>query len=147
MPDYHLVAGVLIEKNGEYVLVQEGKEHVRGQWNIPAGSIEENEDPKEAAKREALEEAGVEAELEGLAGVFFDQSDYLDATVNVIVFYTQIPGNYVLKPEEGEEILEIGAFTKEDIREMNLRTPFILDAIENVEKGETKSLETVKDYR
>lgn len=147
MPDYHLVAGNLIEKNGEYVLVQEGKEHVRGQWNVPAGSIEEGEDPKEAAKREALEEAGVEAELEGLAGVFFDDSDYLDATVIVIVFYTQISGNYVLKPEECEEILETGAFTKEEIGEMNLRTPFIMDAIENVEKGETEGLEAVKDYR
>ena len=147
MPDYHLVAGVLIEKDNEYVLVQEGKENVRGQWNIPAGSIEEGEDPKEAAKREALEETGLEAELEGLTGVFFDDSDYLDATVIIIVFYTQIPGKYVLKPEEGEEILETGAFTKEEIKEKDLRTPFILDAIENVQNNRTEGLETVKDYR
>lgn len=147
MPDYHLVSGVLIEKGEKYVLVQEGKEHVRGQWNIPAGSIEEGEDPQEAAKREALEEAGVEAELEGLTGVFFDDSDYLEATVIVIVFHAEVSGNYVLKPEEGEEILETGAFTKEEIQEMHLRTPFILDAIENVENGETEDLETVRDYR
>lgn len=147
MPDYHLVAGVLIEKEKDYVLVQEGKEHVRGQWNIPAGSIEEGEDPKDAAKRETLEEAGVEAELEGLAGVFFDESDYLDATVIVIVFHSEIPGNYVLKPEEGEEILETGAFTKEEIKEKDLRTPFILDAIENVQNNRTEGLKAVKDYR
>lgn len=147
MPDYHLVAGVLIEKSGKYVLVQEGKEHVRGQWNIPAGSIEDGEDPRDAARREALEEAGVETELGGLAGVFFDDSDYLDATVIVVVFHSEIPKNYVLKPEEGEEILETGAFTKEEIQEMELRTPFIIDAIENVEKGKTGGLESVKDYR
>lgn len=147
MPDYHLVAGALVEKEEKYVLVQESKEHVRGQWNIPAGSIEEDEDPKEAAKRELLEEAGIEPELEGLVGLFFDESDYLEATVIIIVFHTEVSENQVLRPEEDEEILETGSFTKDEIREKDLRTPFILDAIENLEKGETESLETVKDYR
>lgn len=147
MPDYHLVAGTLVEKGEKYVLVQEGKEHVRGKWNIPTGSIEEGEDPKEAAKRELLEEAGIEPELEGLAGVFFDESDYLDATVVIIVFHTEVSENQVLRPEKDEEILETGSFTKDEIREKNLRTPFILDAIENLEKEETDNLETVKDYR
>jgi len=147
MPDYHLIAGNLIEKNGEYALVQEGKEHVRGQWNVPAGSIEEDEGPVEAAKREALEEAGLDIEPEGLAGVFFDDSDYLDATVIVIVFYTQVAGNYVLKPGDEEEILETGFFSREEIKDMDLRTPFILDAIENVEDNRVEGLEAVKDYR
>ncbi|MFB6114960.1 MAG: hypothetical protein ABEK04_01605, partial [Candidatus Nanohalobium sp.] len=62
-------------------------------------------------------------------------------------FYAEIPGNYVLKPEEDEEILDTEAFTKDEIQEKDLRTPFILDAIENVENNRIKGLETVKDYR
>jgi hypothetical protein len=65
----------------------------------------------------------------------------------VIVFHSEVPGNYVLKPEEGEEILETGAFTKEEIKEKDLRTPFILDAIENVQNNRTEGLKAVKDYR
>jgi|APHM01.1.fsa_nt_gi ADP-ribose pyrophosphatase len=147
MPDYHLVAGNLIEKEGEYVLVQEVKEHVRGHWNAPAGSIEEGEVPKDAARREASEEAGLEIEYEGLAGVFFDQSDYLGATVVVIVFYTEVAGNYILKPEKDEEILDTGFFSKEEIKELNLRPPFMIDAIENVENDELGGLDSVRDYR
>lgn len=147
MPDYHLVAGNLIEKDGEYVLVQEGKEHVRGQWNVPAGSIEEGENPKEAAKREALEESGLEIEHEVLAGVFFDESDYLEATVVVIVLYSEVSGDQDLRPEEDEEILETGFFSKEEIKEMDIRTPFVIDAIENVENSELGGLDSVRDYR
>ena len=35
-----VVAGVLIEKNNKYLLVQEKKEEVRGLWNLPAGHVE-----------------------------------------------------------------------------------------------------------
>ncbi|MFB6175117.1 MAG: NUDIX domain-containing protein [Candidatus Nanohalobium sp.] len=147
MPDYHLVAGNLIEKDGEYVLVQEGKEHVRGQWNVPAGSIEKEEEARKAAEREAWEEAGLEVEIKGLAGVFFDDSDYLDATVIVIVFYSEISGDPELNPEDEEEILDAGFFSRDEIEDMDLRTPFILDAIENVQNDKIGGLDAVRDYR
>lgn len=148
MPDYHLVAGNLIEHEGKYALVEEGKEHVRGQWNLPAGGIEENEEAKEAAKREAMEETSLRIKPEGLAGVFFDESDYLDESVIVIVFYSEIKEE---KPEiiaqEDEEILDTDFLSKEEIKEKELRTPFIIDSIENLETGKIASMDTIKDYR
>lgn len=148
MPEYHLVAGNLIENEGKYLLVQEGKEHVKGLWNIPAGSIEEREGPKDAAKREVREEAGINVEIEGLTGVFFDDSDYMDATVVVVVFNSKITNqNFELRPQEGEEILETGFYSRKEIEDMDLRTPFILDAIENLEEGKTAEPEAVRDYR
>lgn len=148
MPDYHLVAANLIEEDGEYLLVQEGKEHVRGKWNVPAGSIEEKEEAKKAAVREAKEEAGVEVEIKGLTGVFFDKSDYLDGTVVIIVFNSSISEtDFNLKPQRDEEILDAEFYTKEEIRELEIRTPFVLDAIRNLEEGKTAEPEAVKDYR
>jgi ADP-ribose pyrophosphatase YjhB (NUDIX family) len=44
--------------------------HVEGWWNLPGGFIEPGETPAEAARRETQEEASVEVELLGLAGVF-----------------------------------------------------------------------------
>jgi 8-oxo-dGTP pyrophosphatase MutT (NUDIX family) len=41
-----------------------------GQWQTIGGSIEPDETPQDAARREAFEEAGVEVELGAILGVF-----------------------------------------------------------------------------
>ncbi len=51
---------------GRILLVQ----HVDGRWQLPGGAVDPDERPEEAACREAREEAGIEVELLGLAGVF-----------------------------------------------------------------------------
>ena len=56
-----LIAHTLIEKDGKYLLIKRSKIK-RGlpnvypsYWDIPGGSVEENELPREAALREAME--------------------------------------------------------------------------------------------
>ena len=58
-----LIAHTLIEKDGKYLLIKRSKIK-RGfpnvypsYWDIPGGSVEENELPREAALREAMEES------------------------------------------------------------------------------------------
>lgn len=142
------MAANLIEKDGEYLLVQEGKSHVRGEWNFPAGSIEEGEKAVDAAVREASEEAGVEVSAESFIGAFFDYSDYLDATVVVFVIQSSLKDpDQDLRPESEEEILDAGFFSKEEIRDTQLRTPFITDSVEIFEEGNASGLENLTDYR
>ena len=57
-----LIAHILIEKDGKYLLIKRSKIK-RGRpnvypyyWDIPGGSVGENELPREAALREAMEE-------------------------------------------------------------------------------------------
>ena len=57
-----LIAHTLIEKDGKYLLIKRSKVK-RGlpnvypsYWDIPGGSVEENELPREAALRETMEE-------------------------------------------------------------------------------------------
>ena len=57
-----LIAHTLIEKDRKYLLIKRSKIK-RGlpnvypnYWDIPGGSVEENEMPREAALREAMEE-------------------------------------------------------------------------------------------
>lgn len=59
-----VVCGVLIEKGGKYLMVQEKKPKVFGLWNLPGGKVDEGETLEEAAIREAKEESGLEVELE-----------------------------------------------------------------------------------
>ena len=46
-----IIAGCLIEKNNKFLMVKEAKKKCYGQWNFPAGHLEENETIKEAAIR------------------------------------------------------------------------------------------------
>ena len=57
-----LIAHTLIEKEGKYLLIKRSKikrglpNVYQSYWDIPGGSVEENELPREAALREAMEE-------------------------------------------------------------------------------------------
>ena len=53
-----VIAGCLIVKNNKILMVKEAKKKCYGQWNFPAGHVEENELVTDAAIREAYEETG-----------------------------------------------------------------------------------------
>ena len=65
-----LIAHTLIENNGQYLLIKRSKIK-RGlpnvypcYWDIPGGSVEENELPREAALRKAMEEVNQKIQLD-----------------------------------------------------------------------------------
>src|SRR4051794_25123272 len=54
-------AGVLyVNGNNVLLLKRTGKEHEDGTWAFPGGKIEEGETPEQAARRESIEETGIE---------------------------------------------------------------------------------------
>lgn len=59
----YVVAGCVVKKDDKYLLVQEGKQEARGQWNLPAGRVEVGETIKNAAVRETKEETGYDVEI------------------------------------------------------------------------------------
>ena len=54
--------GVLILKDGKILLSQRKGEYGRDTWSPPGGNLEYNEDVFDCAKRETLEETGIEIE-------------------------------------------------------------------------------------
>lgn len=61
-----VIAGNLIVKNGKILMVKEAKKKCYGQWNFPAGHVEENELITDAAIRETFEETGCRVKLTGV---------------------------------------------------------------------------------
>lgn len=61
-----VIAGCLIVKNDKVLMVKEAKKSCYGQWNFPAGHVDENELITDAAIREAYEETGCKVKLTGV---------------------------------------------------------------------------------
>ncbi|XP_047500922.1 8-oxo-dGDP phosphatase NUDT18-like [Penaeus chinensis] len=61
-----IVAAVLVNSEGQVLMMQEAKSSCAGQWYLPAGRMEPGESIVEAAKREVLEETGLEVDISTL---------------------------------------------------------------------------------
>ena len=85
-----LIAHVLIEKDGKYLLIKRSKIK-RGSpnmypeyWDIPGGSVEEDELPREGAVREAMEEVNQKVQL---SSILHEDSCYDDTKG---IFFTHL---------------------------------------------------------
>lgn len=104
-------AKCLIEHNGKFLLVRPGYSHMR--WTIPGGGVNKRETFEEAARREAMEEVGVQVGDLKMFWRYFNKIEFKDDTVEV--FYAKVE-----KPEfkiDNFEIIEAGWFSRENLPE------------------------------
>jgi ADP-ribose pyrophosphatase YjhB (NUDIX family) len=93
--------------NGDLVLIRRGFEPRRGHWSMPGGFVDLGESVEEAARRECMEEIGIEVEIGALLGVYSAATDRI-----VVVAYE---GRTAETPQTTEEALEVRAFSPEDL--------------------------------
>jgi ADP-ribose pyrophosphatase YjhB (NUDIX family) len=125
-----MVAGVILNKDGKYLLVQEKKPSCYGKWNLPAGKVDKGYSIEETAVKEANEESGFNVELGEKLGVYQDE---VNEPVKHI-FLAKIIGGELTFPED--EILDAKWFSFQEISDMKnyLRVDCIWQAIEKAEK-------------
>lgn len=108
MTKNRLIVHILLKKQGKYLLIKrsEVKRGTRnfyaGYWDIPGGTVEEGELPRDAAIRETFEETGQKALI---TGVIHEDSNYdkeKDIIFTRIVYLGEIVDykEIVLDPEE-----------------------------------------------
>ena len=62
----NIIASSCIVNNNKILMVQENKKDVKGLWDLPGGKVKTNEDVKQAAIREILEETGYHINLNSI---------------------------------------------------------------------------------
>jgi 8-oxo-dGTP diphosphatase len=81
-----VAAGVLIFQDDRILLARRSMQPQRGKWTLPAGFVDADEDPAEAAIRETLEETGLVVEIDGLQDVIYGREHPQGASI--VILYT-----------------------------------------------------------
>ena len=95
-------------------------------WVPPGGAVELGETPREAAKREILEECGVVADVGPLIGVYVSRAeDFL-----AFGFLAEVSSGTPTVPE-GDEIVDVGWFDPSELPDPcpSLASALIADAV------------------
>lgn len=107
--DPKLAAGVVATIEGRVLLVRRAIEPAYGTWVFPGGYVDRGEHPAGAARREALEEAGVVVALSGLLGIY----QYpVGNPVVLVVYQGVVTGG---EPTALDESLEVGLFSPTEV--------------------------------
>jgi ADP-ribose pyrophosphatase YjhB (NUDIX family) len=77
----YAIVDVLVERDGKFLIVREGKKGRENMWNLPGGHVDNLETIAEAAIRETQEETGYKIELTGFLGIY--QALYQAKDLNV----------------------------------------------------------------
>ena len=92
-------AGAFIENDGRLLLLLRANEPYAGQWGLPAGHVEADENPEEAAIREVEEETGLLVRSDGLSGAYFFEDHPRGSGVFLVYQCSSDGGQPVVTPE------------------------------------------------
>lgn len=138
-----VIVGGILRKENKILMVQEAKEKCYGQWNFPAGHLDDGETIFEGAIREIFEETGCKVKLTKVLPIISSKERDLVR----ITFLTEIlEENISFDPAE---ILDVKWMEIEDIKTKYkdvLRGPkMMLEMIRQVEENEVYPLEVIKE--
>ncbi|MBU2955474.1 NUDIX hydrolase [Marinobacter sp. F3R08] len=141
----HATVAVIVEDDaGRYLMVEEISGG-RVVFNQPAGHVEENEAILEAVRREALEETGWEIEPVHFLGIYTYKSPANGVTYYRFCYAARAHSRVTDTLDEG--IISAHWLTFDEIRGLGakLRSPLVLQCIEDYRNGRKYPLEVVVD--
>lgn len=136
------VANLVENSKGEWLVVKKKYSGLKGLWSLPAGFVQEAETVEMAAKREVLEETGIEVDVQGLIGF---RSGVITNTIsdNMAIFYSRpVDEDAMVVPQE-EEIEVVAWLTPEKLANDSLSSFMLLEMAKN--RVEQHLLPVIKD--
>ena len=126
--------GVAVINDRKVLLVKESGGRNVGCWGIPKGKVDSSENIEQAALRELFEETGLEGELIRLTGLRSDLRN--DHVALFFVFTATVDSKQVPKIQDKEEISDIGWFTADEVKHLDLVSTNMSILIEGAFEGE-----------
>jgi ADP-ribose pyrophosphatase YjhB (NUDIX family) len=95
------VSGLVINKQGEWLVVKKRYGGLKDKWSLPAGFVEGSETADEAVVRETLEETGIHTTNKGLIGL---RTGVINGEIsdNMLMFLLEPVGEILVKANENE---------------------------------------------
>lgn len=143
---FFIGCGIILKQNDKYVLIEEVRGAKAGLYNIPAGTLEIDEDFIACITRETFEETGANAALEGFLGVY---QTVIGTGSNVVflVFSGSVAADATFQSDEHSVIK---ALSYDEIVALDqqgaLRAPTIIKAIDDERAGKKYPLEMVRSW-
>ncbi|MBA3647253.1 MAG: NUDIX hydrolase [Chitinophagales bacterium] len=102
-----LCVDVIIEfPDREIILGKRKYSPFKGEWGLPGGHVEYGETVEDAAKREVMEETGLEVELLNIVGVFSEPNRDPRGHAVSITYYARPTGGTLQAGSDTEEIIK-----------------------------------------
>jgi ADP-ribose pyrophosphatase YjhB (NUDIX family) len=112
--DPKVAVAVCIVEQDNILLIRRKINPMQGLWAMPAGFMDYDEAPEEAARREALEETGLEVQIDRLLDIFHTPNDGGLANI-VIVYRASINGGTMAANDDAEAV---AWFDRENVPEV-----------------------------
>lgn len=101
--DHKVAAGVIVEQGAKVLLTRRRMQPRQGRWTFPAGFVDFDEHPADAAVRECREETGLEVEITGLLDVIAGREHEHGADI-VIVYRARLVGGELQADDDVDEV-------------------------------------------
>lgn len=109
-----VIAGCIIQRDNKILMVKEAKNKCYGQWNYPAGHVDEFEKITDAAIREVFEETGCKVKLTGVLPI---AAIDLEKETHILIKFTAEILEENIKFDK-EEILDVKWIDIDEIKNM-----------------------------
>ncbi len=134
----------VIHHQGKFLLVEE-LDNGKRVFNQPAGHLEANENLINALKREVLEETGLTVEPNFLSGIYYYYREDIQLHFLRFCFVIEL-SDFCLSKLQDDDIIATHWLTLKQVklRQQQLRSPMVLECIEDYLNGHKISLSQLK---
>lgn len=120
-------SAVVVKKGDKLLLGKRAKEPEKGKWILPGGKIKVFESIKEAARRELLEETGLDVEIGSQIGTY--EVINIPNEHRIIIYSWGSVKSGTLKPSS--DVSDLRFYSKEEVKNLEL-TEIIKKVLEDI---------------
>lgn len=121
-------AGLVINQQGQWLVVKKAYSGLKGRWSLPAGFVDAGETVDQAVVREIKEETGIDCEVEGLIG-FRTGVIRNHISDNMAIFLARPRHEQITVARN--ELLEVAWLAPKDLIEDTLTSEMLLEMAKN----------------